>query len=256
MKNKHSFDMANWPSELPPLDEYVAGVRERAAGESTVFICDETLNAHAGPFATWIGDVKACAPGETWPERNGRPMVGVCQFNLTQCPAVPKCLEGIALLAVFFERMSDDDYVVLPGDDGWTSEAMVIRTYARLDDLAPYPDQPDLPNPYTPCAARPELLVEYQPDYPEIQKTSDRLGLPQPWMNLVTKALEDAESSDGENKFGTKVGGWPAPIQGGHDRPLAFQVGSEDEADMCWMDSGCVFVWKDGAKWDMDIEFY
>ena len=256
LRENPPFDMSHWPSELPPLAEYVAGVRERAATPCTVFTCDRALGTHAGPLATWIGDVVVGAPGETWPERNGRPMVGVCQFNLTQCPAVPPCLEGIALLTMFLERQQRDNHVEWSAANGGTPEEMVIRTYTRLDELIQYADRPTLPNPYKPCAASPALFVEHPEEYAEIEETRGKLGLPESWSVLVRDALRDEELLDGEAVFGTKVGGWPAPIQDFIARPLAFQLGSEDAAGMMWGDAGCVFVWKDGTKWESKIECF
>lgn len=41
------------------------------------------------PLATHFGLPPAAAPGEAWPEIDGRPLFFVCQLNLTEAPFVP-----------------------------------------------------------------------------------------------------------------------------------------------------------------------
>ena len=84
----------------------------------------------ADPFTSWFGKVNLALPGEDWPTSAARPMMPLCQFNLTEVPYRPESLSDVAFLTVFIDQEE------LPTDkangDGW-----LLRTYSSLEELVP-----------------------------------------------------------------------------------------------------------------------
>jgi hypothetical protein len=48
----------------------------------------------------------------------------------------------------------------------------------------------------------------------------------------------------GQDRWLSKVGGWPAPIQEPITVPLAFQLGGDDKSGLIWGDAGCAYFWR------------
>jgi uncharacterized protein YwqG len=53
------------------------------------------------PFASNFGLRPLGVPGEEWPSANGKPLMFICQLNLTIAPFVPELLRDVALLTFF-----------------------------------------------------------------------------------------------------------------------------------------------------------
>jgi hypothetical protein len=82
------------------------------------------------PFATNFGMKPLGLPGERWPESGGKPMMFVCQLNLTTAPVLPARLEDIKLITFFVvpETATMDE----ENGGNWC-----LRAYKTLDVLAP-----------------------------------------------------------------------------------------------------------------------
>ena len=125
------------------------------------------------PFASHFGLRPLGAADEAWPEAAGKPLLFVCQLNLTTAPAVPPLLHDIALITFFV----DPEMGVLEKENGvdWS-----LRAYSSLDGLVPLT---------APAHA------------PRIQR-----GFECRW-----EAAQD--QSEDDNAARTKIGGYPSAIQ-------------------------------------------
>jgi hypothetical protein len=83
------------------------------------------------PFASHFGLKPIALVEEEWPLANGKPMLFVCQLNLTAAPAIPPLLAGIQLLTFF----ADPDASF--GDAN--GENWQLRTYHALHGLVQNP---------------------------------------------------------------------------------------------------------------------
>jgi uncharacterized protein YwqG len=81
-------------------------------------------------FATHFGMTPLAGPEEEWPEEGGKPLMFVCQLNLTNAPVVPPQLSDIQLITFFVEPETAE-----LGDENGTN--WVLRAYKSLDGLAP-----------------------------------------------------------------------------------------------------------------------
>ena len=55
------------------------------------------------PFSTNFGMKPLALAGEGWPESGGKPLLYVCQLNLTHAPAIPPRLADVKLITFFVE---------------------------------------------------------------------------------------------------------------------------------------------------------
>jgi hypothetical protein len=247
-----------WPADLPPLEQYAKQIRDKTARRITAFVPDRTLSpSHTD---TWIGKVVACAPGESWPELDGRPMIGVSQFDLTTAPYVPDGLREFALVAFFLAQdKRRDEYAIPEGDSNF-----LVRAYRHGQELAQYSNPPKGHLGWKPCGARAELMTDYATHFEEIFKDCDARALPIEWAQMVEEHIDEVlipreeqeNSFDPERTYGTKLGGWPAPIQDPIMRVLEFQIGSETATNMHWVDAGCIYVWRSADGWEAEMQFY
>ncbi len=186
----------------------------------------------ADPFASWFGKVNVAASGEDWPTSAGRPMMPLCQFNMTEVPFVPESLSDVAFLAVFIdqEKLPSNN----PNGDGW-----LLRAYPTLDGLVALAlpaDQGYL----QPLPIRWELIEE---DYPSWEYKDAMEMSPE---------LEDQYSELLETQQGTKIGGWPFIVQSeiywapGNQHPASpeyvLQIDSESKARWSWGDAGFGYI--------------
>ena len=84
------------------------------------------------PAASNFGLAPLGLPGEEWPIWESKPLLFVCQMNLTTAPAAPPLLAGVQLLTFFI----DPELGTLSKENGadWR-----LRTYRSLEGLAPIP---------------------------------------------------------------------------------------------------------------------
>lgn len=52
-------------------------------------------------LASHFGKVTQCKAGEAWPFHNEKPMLELCQLNLTELPFKPQGIEDLGFLTVF-----------------------------------------------------------------------------------------------------------------------------------------------------------
>jgi uncharacterized protein YwqG len=179
------------------------------------------------PEASWFGRVRLAQANESWPIHEGKPMIPLCQLNLTEAPYVPPNLEDIALLTIFISAQALP--LDTPNGDGWQ-----LRTYSSLENLIEIVE-PDHGSQIRPFPIRWELIEE---DYPSWEDVT--IALPE--------EIEDNYYDLFEVKDGSKLGGWPSLIQGEiywapfNQHPAnpeyAFQIDSEAKAGWLWGDSG------------------
>jgi Domain of unknown function (DUF1963) len=196
-----------------------------------------------GALASWFGRVNVALPGEEWPEDDGRPMVPIAQFNLSEAPYVPPALADVALIAVYFGQSSD------PPDSAANGDGWLLRAYPALDDLQMIDAPPEalagiwsLSGSDKPITARPiryKLLAADYPDYEDLPADVD-------------EELSDAWSDSVGASAGSKLGGWPSLIQGEiswapmNEHPanpeFVFQLGAMAKTNFFMPDDGmCYF---------------
>jgi hypothetical protein len=80
------------------------------------------------PTASNFGMAPLGLPGEVWPVWDSKPLLFVCQLNLTKAPAVPALLEDIRLITFFVKP----ELGTLNEENG---QDWCVRAYKSLDGL-------------------------------------------------------------------------------------------------------------------------
>lgn len=196
------------------------------------------------PIASWFGKVTLQHPDESWPVgQAGRLLWPLCQFVLAEAPYVPEHIRDLALIQVFV----DPEDCVYTDTPGWQ-----IRTYEDVNSLIPLAIEPPS-HQLKPLPIRWELVECDLPD-------RDELPYPDFPTELYNKWLEQVEPT-----VGTKLGGWPAPVQNGvglhtrsGDEEYVFQIESESRANWNLVDSGVAYFAcsPGGRNWVRSIQFY
>jgi hypothetical protein len=200
------------------------------------------------PLASNFGMRPLGALGEAWPEHGGKPLLFVCQLNLTTAPAVPELLRGIALVTFFAEPEPGE----LERENGvnWS-----LRTYASLDGLAPIAPPQGGPK----LRRGLECTWEAVDDHPEHDDPE----------RVLPKGFDDSDV-ELENVARTKIGGYASSIQsepwwGYAEHPCApaycLQIAGEEKAGLAWGDGGIVCLARGTAegtldRWFLDCQFY
>ena len=195
------------------------------------------------PLCSWFGDVLVCKEGEEWPSWKHPVslktvfLTPLAQFNLTEAPFVPERLKQFKMITVFIDAEE------LPFDrlhgEGW-----VVRAYNSLEDLVPL-KRPDVEFEIKPFPMKWELVENEGPNWEDAWSIADLTEF-----NYVT----DGEFHDRyENSEKTKLGGFPALIQGELSFGLekyVFQIGTEEKAGWYWGDGGIgYFGLNDAGEW-------
>jgi uncharacterized protein YwqG len=129
----------------------------------------------------------------------------------------------------------------------------VVRTYSDPKDIFAKPIRPSGPEPYPPdvCLLDAEKVASF-PDFDEIDSRLKKVTESFSNIDEPREAYETAvKSLGGETEFCTLVGGYAHWIQS-EDTPvcdqcqnpmnLLTQLDSENEADIMWGDSGCLYL--------------
>jgi uncharacterized protein YwqG len=187
-------------------------------------------------------------PKETWPVSGDRPMLFVCQLNLTAAPALPVELEDIKLITFFVD----------PKAGPWQPENgkdWRLRAYKSLLDLAPLSAPADAPALDRGFECRWEECTDYPTcDDPECETS------------------EESEPSgvEPENVRRTKAGGYPSHIQSElwwdlrthpANPKFCWQIDSEKKAGLAWGDNGMIYLARGTARgfenrWFLDWQCY
>jgi Domain of unknown function (DUF1963) len=211
------------------------------------------LRPPSTPRSSWLCSVLLGAPGEVWPESEGRPMWPLCQVLVDELPtAAPAPLADVALLTLFM------DLVDLPqesrGSGGWE-----LRTYPTADGLVPLvePDRDPAPGSHEEYISVRPFPVIWRPRVELPSRDDAPMELLDAWDAL-------ADGDDRLDLDGFKVGGWPRAIQAevdwslGHpggiaDAEFVLQVDSDEKAGLWIGDTGAVYVgWSASEGWLVD----
>jgi hypothetical protein len=178
------------------------------------------------PFATSFGLKPLGLAVESWPESGGKPMMFVCQLNLTNAPVVPERLADIQLITFFVEpdtaALNDEN------DGNWC-----LRAYRSLEGLTP---------------------MTAPPDAPRIRK------------GFECKWEESADAKAARTKIGgsgSYIQSEPWWQYRAHASAPAYclQINSEEKAGIMWGDSGTLYIARGTAggcenHWFLDIQFF
>jgi len=179
------------------------------------------------PRGSWFGRVTWGAPNEDWPTAAGKPMLPLCQVNLTELPFRPARLDDVQFLAVFIS--ADDLRWDRRNGQGWWR-----RSYASLEALggleAAALESTIKAFPMRPCVV--------EADYPCWEDVP--LELP--------PQIDESYHELFKNASGFKFGGWPTLIQSEifwapwNRHPAApefvFQIDSTEKGNWAWGDGG------------------
>ncbi len=201
------------------------------------------------PLATKFGFKPVARAGEQWPEIGGRPMLFVCQLNLTEAPAVPELLRNVALLTFFLEFDGRKD------GDGDSEFRFELRTYESTEGLVTLEPPAGAPALRKGFECRWESVDDYPcHEDPDAENPRD----------LDTSELELP------NDARTKIGGWPNMVQGelswqANEHPArpryCLQIASEEKASLAFGDGGTLYLARGTAqgfedRWFLDREFF
>lgn len=176
---------------------------------------------------SWFGRVNVCAPGETWPEFDGRPMHALCQINVRNLLSRPNRLDDIDLIAVFIGP--DELPIDTPNGESWH-----LRAYKDLEALVPLAQR----DTNSQIKALPMRPSDFREDFPCWE------DVPIPLPEDVAERYYDLF----ENLSGFKLGGWPTLIQSEifwapwNKHPASpefvFQIDSTEKGNWMWGDNG------------------
>lgn len=178
--------------------------------------------------SSWIGKVLVGKIGEEWPHSNGKPMIPLCQINLSELPYKPDNIKDIALITVFIDSME------IPSNDEPNEINWCLRTYESVNELISLV-QPKINSQIKPFQLKPRLVENDFPCHEDIP-----IELPE--------EFEDDYYDLFENIGGIKIGGWPTLIQSKifwapfNQHPAkpeyVFQIDSIEKAQWQWGDGG------------------
>jgi hypothetical protein len=178
------------------------------------------------PLATNFGMKPVGLAGEGWPESDGKPMMFVCQLNLTEAPVVPPRLEDIKLITFF----------VAPETAALSEENAgnwVLRSYKSLDGLTVMAAPVDAPRVREGFECRWEEIAEAKAARTKIGGAPSQIQS-EPWWDYRAHAAEPK---------------------------YCLQINSEEKVGLMWGDAGALYIARGTAagcedRWFLDIQFY
>jgi uncharacterized protein YwqG len=200
------------------------------------------------PTASNFGMAPLGLPGEEWPAWDSKPLLFVCQMNLSTAPAVPPLLADIQLITFFvnpdFGRLSEEN-----GKD-WR-----LRAYKSLEGLARTLAPSDAPKVKKGFECHWEECEDH-PNYDD-SETVIPAGTRHPRTPL-------------ENVARTKVGGYATTIQSDpwwgykahpSEPKYCLQINSEEKAGLIWGDGGAIYLARGTApgsedRWFLDWQCF
>ena len=178
------------------------------------------------PFASNFGMTPLGLADEDWPTSKGKPMLFVCQLNLTTAPVVPARLEDIKLITFFVEpetaALSEDN------GDNWC-----LRAYKSLDGLSPRVAPPDAPKVKKGFECRWEESTDAKIARTKIGGSASHIQA-EPWWEYRAHPAAPA---------------------------YCLQINSEEKVGLGWGDSGTLYIARGTASgseddWFLDIQFF
>lgn len=194
------------------------------------------------PAASNFGLAPLGLPGEEWPVWNSKPLLFVCQLNLTTAPAVPAQLEDIKLLTFFVSP----EFGELSRENGADWQ---LRTYKSLEGLARI----------SALSSAPKVKKGFECRWEEIEDHPHHDD-----SEMVIPAGSRRPRTEMENVARTKVGGYASTIQSepwwGYDPHPAepkfcLQINSEEKAGLVWGDGGTIYIARGMAAGSTDRWF-
>ena len=177
------------------------------------------------PFATHFGMTPLGLAAEEWPESGGKPMMFICQFNLTNAPVVPPRLEDVKVITFFVEPETAE----LDNENGGN---WALRAYKTLDGLT---------------------AMTVPPDAPKLRK------------GFECKWEESGDAKSERTKIGGKpaeIQSEPWWDYRAHPSEPEFclQINSEEKAGVFWGAGGTLYIARGTAagcedQWFLDIQF-
>ena len=200
------------------------------------------------PAASNFGLAPLGLPGEEWPTWERKPLLFVCQMNLTTAPAVPPLLAGVQLITFFIDAGLGD--VSRENGQDW-----VLRTYPLVEGLA----RIAVP------AGAPKVKKGFECRWEECKDHPNRDD-----PETVIPAGSRRPKTELENVARTKIGGYASTIQSepwwGHtahpaDPKFCLQINSEEKAGVFWGDGGTLYVARGAApdfrdQWFLDWQCF
>lgn len=206
------------------------------------------LRPTGDPFASNFGLKPLGLPEETWPTVNEKPLMFICQMNLTAAPFVPELLADVKLIT-FFAKTSVSALKKENGK-GWC-----LRAYKSFEGLAPI----------TPPAKVPAIRKGFESRWEEC---TDNPNHDDPDL-AVPEGFDDSEI-ELDNVARTKIGGYASTIQSEpwwcqKDHPAkpayCFQINSEEKIALMWGDGGTIYLARGTAagceeQWFLDVQIF
>ncbi|MVM36598.1 DUF1963 domain-containing protein [Spirosoma sp. HMF3257] len=197
------------------------------------------------PQASWIGKVLVAKPDEGWPQREGKPMLPLCQINLNDFAFKPELVSDIALITIFIDSNE------IPREDDENGTSWCLRAYNTPGELTPLAQVPVL-SPIKPMQMIPEVVEQDFPNW-------DDCPIP------IPARYDENYSEIFPNTAGIKFGGWPTLIQGeiswDSAAEFAFQLDSIPKARWQWGDNGVAYFGRNkeevgSAQWTFAWQSY
>jgi hypothetical protein len=240
-----------------PIPEHKSRAVERPVRKRTTMKTDEfrRLNTRTAsilnvggfrptfdPTASNFGLTPLGFACEEWPTWESKPLLFVCQMNLSTAPAVPPLLEGIQLITFFVNQ----DINGLPQTNGndWR-----LRTYTSLEGLVPL-RAPD---------GAPTVKKGFECRW---EASEDHPNHDDPDM-IIPEGTRRPRAALG-NVARTKIGGYVSTIQSepwwdysAHpsNPKYCLQGNSEEKVGMVWGDGGIIYLARGTAPGSHDEWF-
>jgi hypothetical protein len=201
------------------------------------------------PFASNFGLQPHGSPGEPWPTSAGKPLLFVCQLNLTAAPAAPPLLADIQLITFFANLAAPGGLGRANGDD-WH-----LCAYASLSGLTAMTRPSDTPVLKRGFECRWEACDDH-PNYDDPRR--------------VIPAGFDDDEVELENAAFTKIGGYASTIQSepwwdyeehSSSPDYCLQINSEEKVGLVWGDGGAVYLARGtspdcAGQWFLECQCY
>ena len=205
--------------------------------------------------ATRIGGRPDLDDATEWPRCDGRPMTFLAQVNLADVPegADPGPLPAEGLLSFFSAwGWQDEDDADPHPPDGDPTPAWTCVLYRDAPTSLRRRETPEGVNefPAAPGSLVPLVSLPSDAEDPEIEALGWDEAKKDAFFGVVLPSFEYVQATTIGRPILSWLLGYPAFIQGfdpaaEDGRRLLFQLGSEDDAGMCWGDGGCLYFFAD-----------
>lgn len=208
---------------------------------------------------SWINRV-----GFRWPEEDlpvspsGKPMRPLAMIFLKDLPYIPGNLRGLYMISIF---VSEDLFDDAP-DENDLEQYVCVRQYddENIDKLVPCDWKVGRSFPIFPVLLENDYPVWTDSNFPDRIFTN----IFRYEKNGELNYHEDIRSQISCETGVIKLGGWPDYIQSNSPLPdgfhFAFEINSDEKADLNFIDSGSLYFYNDSADpdghWITRLDFY